>query len=134
MNQKVSEFDSYLEEGTLKYEGWAQALRDEEMILGQRCGDCNRLFATPRAACSYCGSRNFQVERIPETGEVYSETTIAIPPVGFEEDYQVVLVALGDARILGRLKGNRKIEIGDRVTLSGVDEVDVNPIPVFSPR
>ncbi|WP_435193900.1 Zn-ribbon domain-containing OB-fold protein [Natronomonas sp. EA1] len=116
----------------LTYSEWAEAVRDGR-LLGQECPDCGHVAGAPKGACAHCGSRDIETVELPSEGEIYSVTTIAVPPGQFEErGYQVALVQLGDARVMGRLD-DQDVEIGDSVTLSGVIDVDDgHPAPVFS--
>lgn len=107
----------------LTHSEWTDAVRDGE-LLGQSCGDCDATQGTPKAACPHCGSRDLETVELPSTGEVYTETTINVPPSTVEErGYQVAVVQLGGARVLGRLV-DQDVEIGDTVGVSGFDEDD----------
>jgi uncharacterized OB-fold protein len=66
---------------------------------------------------------------LPTTGEVHSETTIEVAPAGFEAPYTIVIVSVGDARVLGRTDGD--VSIGDTVELSGALEAESFVSPVF---
>ena len=128
MSEQVGGIESYLDDGELTYRGWARALEDE-VLLGQHCTDCSHATAAPKAACARCGGRDLAAVQLPTEGEVYAETTIGVPPAGFDDSYQVALVSLGDARVLARIDG--EVTIGDRVTLQDVIESDGRPAPVF---
>lgn len=112
----------------LAYGEWADALRDGE-LLGQECADCGHATAAPKAACARCGSRTLDTVSLPTEGEVYSETTITVPPEGFEGEYQLAIVELDEARVLVRVKS--AIEIGERVAFADVIETDDHPAPIF---
>lgn len=112
----------------LEYHDWADALRDGE-LLGQECADCGHATAAPKAACARCGSRSLDTVSLPTEGEVYSETTVNVPPEGFAGEYQLAVVDLGDARVLVRIED--RVDIGDRVAFAGVIETDGHPAPVF---
>lgn len=115
----------------LTYDEWAEQLRDGT-LLGQACTDCDHVWGTPKGACPDCGSRNVETVELPEDGTVYTETTVAVPPEEFDErNYQVVIVAVGDARVMGRLDG--EAAIGDPVTFDGAFENDDHPVPLFVP-
>ncbi len=116
---------------TLGYEEWAKALRDGE-VLGQECADCGNVTGTPKAACTDCGSRELSRVDLPEEGTVYTETTVAVTPEGFDDPYNVGIVQLGEARVLGRLDDGA--EIGDEVVFSGTYEHEGEPSPVFEER
>jgi uncharacterized OB-fold protein len=117
----------------LSYHDWAAAVR-EGRLLGQSCEDCGHIGGVPSGACQECGSRSLSTVELPTTGTVYSETTINVPPAGFEErGYQVAVVDLGDARVMARLEGDHA-DIGDEVALSGhIDTDEDHPAPTFEP-
>jgi uncharacterized OB-fold protein len=117
----------------LTYADWRTAIA-EGRLLGQECGDCGHVEGTPKGACSQCGARALTTVDLPTAGEVYSETTIQVPPIQFEEEaYQVAIVEVGDARLLARLEGDA-VGIGEEVELSGsLDSDDGNPAPTFAP-
>ncbi len=119
---------AYLEDGALTASAWSRALRDG-VLLGQRCSSCERVTAAPKAACVRCGGRELAVEALPTAGEVYSETTIAVPPAGFSGPYRVGLVDLGEARVLGRIPDDAGI--GDDVSLAGVVKAEGRAAPRF---
>lgn len=116
---------------TLRYDDWAEAVRDGR-LLGQECADCDHVAGAPTGACTRCGSRDLETVELPTVGEVYTETTIEVPPVQFEErGYQVALVQLGGARVTVRIDDD-SVGIGEDVQLSGyVDEDDGHPAPLF---
>jgi uncharacterized OB-fold protein len=116
---------------TLTHGEWNRAVREGE-LLGQHCGDCGRTQGTPKAACPHCGSTDLETVELSTQGVVYTETTINVPPAGIDErGYQVAVVDLGDARVMGRLV-EADVDIGDRVVLSGFDEDDQgNATPRF---
>ncbi|WP_254809899.1 Zn-ribbon domain-containing OB-fold protein [Natronosalvus amylolyticus] len=111
----------------LNHRTWTQALR-EGRLLGQRCRDCGAETATPSGACNTCGSRERETIELPTTGTLYTETTVAVAPQGFDGGYRVGIVDLGSTRVMARLEGDS--DIGDSVELAGVLEVD-SPVPVF---
>lgn len=112
----------------LTYADWAEALHEGELV-GQECADCGNVTGTPKAACPECGSRELTRTTLPDEGTVYTETTVAVAPEGFEGGYKVGIVQVGEARVLGRL--DDEAEIGDAVVLSDVFEHDGEPAPVF---
>lgn len=115
---------------SLTYDDWAEAVREGELV-GLECDDCGNVTGTPKAACTDCGSRSLSRVTLPDEGTVYSETTVAVAPIGFDGGYKVGIVQVGDARVLGRLEEDA--EIGDEVALSGVfeREGEDEPAPVF---
>lgn len=118
---------------SLSYGDWAAAVRDGR-LLGQECGDCGHGGGVPSGACQECGSRDLTTVQLPTEGTVYSETTINVPPEGFEErGYQVAVIDLGDARVMARIDGDH-VDIGDDVALSGfIDTDEDHPAPTFEP-
>ncbi|MCU4741475.1 Zn-ribbon domain-containing OB-fold protein [Natronoglomus mannanivorans] len=114
----------------LSYDEWASALEDGE-LLGQRCADCGHETAAPKAACGRCGSRGLETVSLPTEGVVYSETTIAVAPAGFDGgSYRVAVIDLGEARVLARLEGDAGI--GDSVEFVGSLEGREEPAPLFA--
>ena len=116
----------------LSYDEWADAVR-EGRLLGLACS-CGHTNGSPTAACPHCGSRDLERVDLPTEGVVHTETTIQVPPETFEtRGYQVVVIEVGDARVMGRVE-EPPVEIGDRVTLAGtIAEDDDHPAPVFEP-
>ena len=113
----------------LTYETWREALEEGD-LLGQKCVDCGRVTATPTAVCGQCGEMSLRVVSLPTEGTIYSETTIAVAPRQFEGQYQVVIVDIGETRIMAHTEAET-IEIGDEVQLLGVLKADDKPAPIF---
>lgn len=116
---------------TLTYAGWRAGL-ESGRLLGQACGECAYIGGTPKAACPHCGARSLRTVDLPTTGEVYTETTVMVPPAGVDErGYQVALVQVGDARVMGRI-GGEHVDIGDAVVLVGYVSGELgDPGPLF---
>jgi uncharacterized OB-fold protein len=112
---------------------WSEALRSGR-LLGQACPDCGHVAGAPKAACAQCGSRSVETVELPTTGEVYTETTVMVPPEGVEErGYQVAIVQVGEARVMGRIEGEA-VGIGDELRLAGyVTGEGGDPGPLFEP-
>lgn len=111
----------------LTHDAWTEAVRDGS-LRGATCGECGATVGTPKAACPHCGARALAPVELPTRGVVYSETTINVPPDGVEErGYQVAIVDLGEARVLGRLD-DRSVDIGDDVALSGYVEDETGAV------
>ena len=113
---------------SLSHREWSEALHDGD-LLGVTCSDCDATYGTPFAVCNECGGRDMETTELPTEGEVYTETTVQVPPVSFEGPYQVGMVQLGNARVMARLEGD--VDIGDRVTFDGVIDVKGDTAPVF---
>lgn len=113
------------------YADWEAALQ-EGTLLGQRCADCGHVTGAPKAACAQCGSRALESAELPTTGEVYTETTLEVVPEGFDGPFQVALVTLGDARVMGHVPED--VEIGATVELTGAIDDGRHAAPVFEPR
>lgn len=118
-------------ETTPDYEQWTETLHEEQVLLGQRCPDCGHETAAPKAACARCGSRTLESIRLHTEGDVYATTTINVAPDGFDGPYDVALIDLGEARTLGRVRGEPGI--GDPVAVVDVFESEAGPAPVFGP-
>lgn len=131
---RPGEIEPYLtDDGQLKYDGWKRALRDE-ILLGQSCDQCDHLTGAPKAACARCGNTSLTPRPLPTSGEVYTETTIAVAPEAFDGTYQVALITLRDSggrsgRILAKIED--EVAIGDTVELVGAVESDDHPGPLF---
>jgi hypothetical protein len=117
----------------LTHRTWSEALRSGR-LLGQACPDCGHVAGAPKAACAQCGSRSVETVELPTTGEVYTETTVMVPPEGVEEGgYQVAIVEVGEARVMGRIEGE-VVGIGDELRLAGyVTGERGDPGPLFEP-
>ncbi|GAA0245529.1 Zn-ribbon domain-containing OB-fold protein [Haladaptatus pallidirubidus] len=126
----MSSDDGVGAEISMTYADWREHLEAGNLV-GLECSSCGHVTATPKRACGECGGRVFDRRDLPQTGEVRSETTITVPPVGVEGPYQVAIVDLGDANLLGRMEGG--VEIGDGVEFTGTIEIEGMPAPVFEP-
>lgn len=116
----------------LTYSDWANSLRNGNLV-GQECSDCGNVTGAPKSACPECGSRDVSSVHLPENGTVYTETTVAVPPEGFDDDsYKIGIVQVGDGRVLGRL--DNEAEIGDEVEFVDVLEATEDPSPVFEKK
>ena len=113
---------------SLTHQKWADALRDSD-LLGVTCTDCGTTYGTPFKICNKCGGRDMETIELPTEGKVYSETTVQVPPAGFEGPYQVGTVELNGTRVMARLEGD--VTIGDRVVFDGVLDANGEAAPVF---
>ena len=121
----------------LTYAEWTRGLK-EGRLLGQACGECANVLGTPKGACPHCGSRSLETVELPSGGEVYTETTVMVPPVGVDErGYQVAIVQVGEGRVMGRIdagEDDARVDIGDGVELTGyVTGEGGDPAPLFRP-
>lgn len=121
-----------LEEDHLDHERWETALT-EGAVLGLRCEDCGYVTATPKAACVRCGSHSVTVTELPDTGTVYTKTTIEVAPTEHGSGYQIALVELADARLLCRIADGDRVDIGEEVALRGTREYAGDTAAVFAP-
>jgi hypothetical protein len=64
---------------------------------------------------------------------VYSKTTIEVAPDEQGSGYQIALVDLGDARLLGRIADDERVEIGDQIELEDTRTSAGDVAAVFSP-
>ena len=116
----------------LSYADWRAYLKAGDLV-GLECRSCGHVTATPKRACVECGDRSLDTHTLPNVGVVHSETTITVPPVEFEGPYQVAVVDLGDAKILGRIGGDENVDIGATVECTDTVELDGMPAPLFEP-
>jgi uncharacterized OB-fold protein len=124
--------EAYLEDGELTHRAWSAALR-EDVLLGERCADCDHVTAAPKVACARCGSRDTAVIELQTEGTVYAETTVFVAPAAFSdaEPYGVALIDIGDARIMAHIDGD--VDIYDHVEFSGIVDEDGSPAALFAP-
>lgn len=101
---------------SLSHTEWAEALQNGD-LLGVTCTGCETTYGTPFAVCNECGGLDMETIVLDTKGEVYAETTIEVPPKGFEGSYQVGIVQLDSARVMARLEGD--VKIGDDVVFAG---------------
>lgn len=61
----------------------------------------------PRRVCPHCGSRKLAETPLPESGEVATHTTVAVPTPGFSEDapYVTAIVDFGAVKLTGLVRG-----------------------------
>ncbi len=84
-----------------KVSDFAVHLKDGRM-MGSVCKDCGYTTFPPRADCPQCLSGNFGFKEYSGKGKVFTHTTIAAAPTGFEDvaPYTIVVVELEEG---GRL-------------------------------
>jgi uncharacterized OB-fold protein len=122
--------ETYLEDGDLTHSAWTSAL-EEDVLLGRECADCGYVTATPKAACTRCGCADAEVITLPTNGEVYTETTVFVPPEAFADTgpFGVGLVDVGGARIMAELE--EVTAIGVQVELLETVDEEASPGPLF---
>jgi uncharacterized OB-fold protein len=108
---KVSDFAVYLKDGRL---------------MGSVCEDCGFATFPPRADCPRCLSGKFAFSEISGRGSIYTYSTIAAAPTGFD-DMAPYTVAVVDLEEGGRLLS----WIGDTIP---VDEVEIGMEVQVVPR
>lgn len=128
MSDHTDPVDQFVRGEALNHDAWQRALR-EGHLLGQACSACGHHTAAPKPACVRCGERNLEIVELPTEGEVYAETTVAVPPEQFEGSYCIAIVDLGKGRIMARIDGGA--DIGDSVELLDTVEADTYSGPVF---
>jgi uncharacterized OB-fold protein len=95
-----------------KVQDFAVHLRDGR-LMASVCKDCKALSFPPRADCEKCMGEKFDFKEITGQGKVYTFSTIAAAPTGFEDvaPYTVVVVELKEGgRLLGWLGETLKPE------------------------
>ena len=103
---KVSDFAVHLKDGRL---------------MGTSCKKCGAVNFPPRADCAECMSGEFEFKEYSGKGKVYTYSTIAAAPTGFEDiaPYTVTVVDLdeGGRQLgwLGETIPEEKLEIGAEV-------------------
>ena len=127
-----NEFAGGHESTQLTHEAWAKALESGNPV-GVECSECDYVSASPKAACVRCGNRDVSIVDLPTTGRVYSKTTIEVAPKNQGSGYQIALIDLGNARILGRIADDTHVDIDDDVQLHDTYEYDRDIVGVFKP-
>ena len=130
MNEELSSDDAVCDLEYVDYGAWRDRL-ESGMLVGLECRSCGHITATPKRACTQCGTQKPAAVELPTRGEVYSEITINVSPEGFDGPYLVVMVDLGSARLLVRTEGD--VEISDEVAFAGTTVAEELPAPVFKP-
>ena len=87
---------------------------------GLKCEACGRVYIPPKLLCSECSGDRLIAATLTGKGEVYSYTTIRVPPLGFEEQapFDLLLVRLEEGiNVTARVtKGkNEGLTVGDKV-------------------
>ena len=95
-------------------------MEETGVLEGLKCDNCGRMYIPPRVFCSECENEELGAVRLKGEGEVYSYTTIRVPPLGFEEQapFDLLLVRLEEGiNVTARVtKGkNEGLTVGDKV-------------------
>ena len=84
-----------------------------------KCRKCGKVFMPPRLICDGCRAGDFEKIRLPDTGKIYTYTTIRVPPSGFvsQAPYVLAVVELGDAKLTMQITDcePQALKIGDKV-------------------
>lgn len=118
---RVTEFAAHLKDGR---------------IMAARCRRCGAHSFPPRADCEACMGREFEFVEISGRGTLYTFTTVAAAPTGFEgaAPYTIGVVALEDGgralAWIGDTLAGRDLDIGMPLQLVPRIEDDREPIAV----
>ena len=88
----------------------------------KKCQQCGRLLPQAALSCFSCGAYEFEAAEPPDSGKVYSYTTIRVPPEGFNDNqpYNVVVVEIAEGMRLLAIQTEDVeggLEINDNVGL-----------------
>jgi hypothetical protein len=76
----------------------------------------------PRHVCPHCGDRELDQVTLPETGELVTHTTVAVPTPQFEDDapYVTAIATFGSVKLTGILRDvdPSDVKIGQSVTVT----------------
>jgi uncharacterized protein len=114
------------------------ALRDEGVLLLQRCAACAHVWFPPRPFCPACTSR--EVEPLPSSGRgtLYSYVINHRPAPGFEAPYAVAVVELAEGpRLMTNLvdvdQTPEALPLDLAVELAPTPISDTITLPLFRP-
>ena len=119
------------------YDDWLDAVADGEgYYLACPSGHG---WLPPRRVCPDCGSRELVEERLPESGEIATHTTVYVATPQFEDDapYVTAVADFGPASITGLVRGvdPGAVDVGDVVGIEvGERETTGDRAVVFRPR
>lgn len=106
-----------------EFDDFLDALEDDEGYYLE-CTDGHGLLP-PRRVCPHCGSRDLTRQPLPETGEIVTYTSVAVPTPAFDDDapYVTAIVGFGPVKLTGIVTGvdPDAVEVGQSVA------VDVDP-------
>jgi len=101
-------------------------------MVGYKCRNCRYESITPAIFCPQCSKQQFEEVNVPDQGEVYSFTTIRVPPPEFASiaPYQVALVQLTEKlQVTAFIK--EAVQIGDCVKLKEIKNKAFIFEPIF---
>jgi len=93
------------------------------LLRGFKCEECNFFTPYESVICPKCGSSKVVPVESLGAGEVYTFTTIHVPPEGFEDKvpYTVVVVKLDEGTLVSASWGGEtKPQIGQRVAFQEI--------------
>lgn len=93
------------------------------LLNGFKCGECDYFTPYKSILCPKCSSSKIVPVESQGAGEIYTFTTIHVPPEGFEDKvpYTVVVVKLDEGILVSASWGGEtKPQIGQRVTFQGI--------------
>jgi len=87
-------------------------------LVGSKCQRCGKVAFPPRTVCSGCGGSALKNQKISDSGQILTWTTIHAAPEGFDAPYTVALVCLEDGVVVaGQIVGDlTKLKAGTPIT------------------
>ncbi len=93
---------------------------EEGRLTSTQCRDCGHLSYPPAALCPKCLHQDLSWVTLPETGSLYSQTTIYRGAGAWDKEtpYRIAIIDLDDGpRVLTRLEGDSACPPGTRLQL-----------------
>jgi len=93
------------------------------LLNGFKCEECNYFTPYKTILCPKCSSSKIVQVESQGAGEIYTFTTIHVPPEGFEDKvpYTVVVVKLDEGTLVSASWGSEtKPQIGQRVAFQEI--------------
>jgi uncharacterized OB-fold protein len=95
-----------------------------------RCPKCGRHYIPVKYSCTACGNRELEEVSVDSKTEIYSYTTIRVPPEIYKDEapYHIALVRfddIPDLLVTARVtcSGGAEISVGKEVVFTGIDEL-----------